>query len=52
MRSRAEEAVTCIEYIQSFAMCTDLAELPELFQDGSRLPQAAVNHVFVAGQFV
>ena len=45
MRSRAEEAITCIEYIQSFAMCTDLAELPELFQDGSRLPQAAVNHV-------
>lgn len=61
MRARAEEAITCIQYIQSFAMCSDLAELPELFQDGSRLPEAAVlscslqvdmcwpSHVFSAG---
>ena len=45
MRSKAEEAITSIQYIQSFAACTHLAELPELFQDSSQLPQAAVSHV-------
>ncbi len=42
LRSRAEEAITCIQYMQDFAVCTDFAELPELFQDSSRLSQAAV----------
>jgi len=30
--------------MQNFAACTDFAELPELFQDSSRLSQAAVCH--------
>lgn len=42
LRARAEEAVTCIQYMQDFAACTDFAELPELFQDSSRLSEAAV----------
>ncbi|DBB07800.1 TPA: hypothetical protein ACH3X3_009214 [Trebouxia sp. C0006] len=41
LRSRAEEAISCIQYMQNFAACTDFAELPELFQDSSRLSQAA-----------
>ena len=44
LRSRAEEAISCIQYMQNFAACTDFAELPELFQDSSRLSQAAVGH--------
>lgn len=47
MRSRAEEAITSIQYMQSFAACSDLAELPELFQDSSRLPEAAVGLLFM-----
>lgn len=41
IRARAEEAITCIQYMQNFAACTDFGELPDLFQDSSRLSEAA-----------
>ena len=47
MRSRAEEAITSIQDMQSFASGNDLSELPELFQDSSQLPQAAVGLVLM-----
>ena len=52
IRARAEEAITCIQYMQSFAACTDFGELPDLFQDSSRLSEAAVSHLFKGNQIL
>ena len=32
----------CIQYMQDFAACTSFDQLPDLFHDSSRLPEAAV----------
>lgn len=47
IRARAEEAITCIQYMQNFAACTDFGELPDLFQDSARLSEAAVGRLLM-----